>query len=177
MSYSSHLEAAIIFSLLGEVDDVLYGGSRRAWHHAGTTEGHPTHGDGNHIHVGDSHSFIMNDAASAHCSYCRFCQYLQLHRFQGCFNGGCGWGIPPQAGYHLHEARGSAISCTSLGDLGGNTGCNFAVCRYSYALWCQALLPPALWQWCLPFNPLRAGGIGSTAVTGWGGCDTCVQLG
>ena len=104
--------------LLGEVSDILYGGSGRAGHQAGTTEGHPTHGGSNHIHVGDSHGFILNDVASAYCSHCRFHHYPQLHGFHGCFNSGHGQGIPPQAGYHPSEARGWCNLLYQFGRLG-----------------------------------------------------------
>ena len=71
----------------------------------------------------------------------------------------------------------SVISCTSLGDSGGDTGCNSTVCRHSSTLRCQALLPPVLWLWCLHFNSPRSRVIGSMAVTGWGGCSTFIQPG
>ena len=73
-------------------------------HHAGTPKGYSPHRSSNHIHVGDSHGLILNNADSAHCSHCRFSHHLQLYGFHGGFDGRCGWWISPQIGHNSLEA-------------------------------------------------------------------------
>ena len=77
------------------------------------------------------------------------------------------------------KLRGSAISCTGSGDLGGDAeSCSACLtCWNSSALWHLALLSPELWLQCLCLDFLRARGVWPAAVTGWEGCSTFLQLG
>ena len=98
----------LLASSLGEVCHILNGVYGHLGCLVGTSKDHLPHRSGDHVHISDSHSLILHNVTSAHCSHCGFdyCFWLQ-----GCLRGSGGHWVPLQAGHHLLEAWGWSNFC------------------------------------------------------------------
>ena len=88
---------------LGEVSDVIYGGSWSC--QVGAPKGHSPHGGGDIIHICHPCGLVLHNVAGAHCGHSKFDCHFQLQGFWGCLISSCQWWVSPQTGPHFPEAQ------------------------------------------------------------------------
>ena len=88
---------------LGEVSDVLYGGSWSC--QAGAPKGHLPHRGGDSIHIHHPCGFVLHNVAGTHHGHSRLTCHFQLQGFWGCLVSGHQQWVSPQTGHHFPEAQ------------------------------------------------------------------------